>query len=519
MNVGGQKFSDSELKALERIVGPHTFRIVMEQPTFHGNPILDPALIPLATNRRPPSRQAVSAGVAANQPGAGAGQAANAPGQKLDPLALIKKQALDNMRQVAEAQGRLAASGLVSIDTFDQQRKAMEFLNTTGKQKEEQDKKLSKGAVAIRDAFQGVQKSMLITSATMAATIAELHHLAGAASPGLLRAWDGALGVLQAKIGHALLPAIEWTIDAIQSIADWFDSLSDTGKKLAASAVVAVPALVGLTHAGMALVPALQLAQLQLLRKVRAEHAEAAAASEAATAIEAASLRVQAAAAGSAGIGAAGIAGRAGVAAFTVGLIRELQINRAGGGVGERLFGTEAPDAGTGVPSTREMHHASGVLRSTGVESDDARLRFPNMVSPAVRARWLRQLEEKQARGENWFFNSSVGVARVGTEEIAQAAQTLRRFETHGRSESVDEKSWRQGVRHLRATAATVQQEQQPRYSGLADVRKQLQLQVLSQDPFKQQQLKEQRETRAALVKRLDELLRQGRDKGYRLME
>ncbi len=179
-----------------------------------------------------------------------------------NPIQAVQDAALENMRLVAEAEVRLAAAGQTSLATWEKQAAALEFLTSRQKQGQAEEKKLSDNAVTLRKAFSDAQKSALITSATLAASFAELRHLAGAAQPGLVHALDGALQILSAELGSALLPVVMDTTDAILSLAEWFEGLDDTTKKLIAGGVLVVPALTGLGYAITALGPAARLATI-----------------------------------------------------------------------------------------------------------------------------------------------------------------------------------------------------------------------------------------------------------------
>lgn len=497
MNLG-QRLSDEQLQRIEKLLGPHNFQIIVQQPTWNGIPLLNPAQFPLANNRpsaapgqimNPPLAQPAPEKhyVQTRQPGAGA--AAAAPGKALAPFEQIQKAAIDNMKQVAEAQVRLAASGIVSIDTLDQQSKALAFLTGQQKLSEEQTKRLSKDTQVVRDAFMGIQKSMVITSATLAGTFAELKHMAGAAQPGLWKALDGSMQLVTAQLGSALVPEMMSVADSIMDVADWLGNMDEGARRLVAAGVIAIPATVGLGYAMRALAPAAHLAKIGVQGLIAALGPIGG--TLAAIGIMAGGVAGSVAAANyffSQGKSTPEHAGRAGQAVTE----SELHETLSQMTIGNRrsLYGGFMPSAEDAAKKaaamTPEQHQAKAAqARGLAVE-----LRGFNMNEQAASFERLADVLERAA---------SQGVKPIDEE----------------RSEAKQNALTRQ-ARHYNTMITEAQKTQKPHYSGLTDVRKQIQLSILDKSPIEMQLLKIQRDNIPVMVNRLNGIMRQLEDMNRR---
>ncbi len=397
-----------------------------------------------------------------------------------NPFDAVQGQALANMRMVAEAEVRLAAAGQVSLGTWQKQAAALDFLNGRQRERTKEEEKLSKNAKVLQGAFKGIQSSMLTAAATVTGTFMELRHLAGAANPGYLRAFDGALGILQARLGGALIPAFDVVIDTVMDAADWFEGLSAGSKKLVAGGMVAIPAVVGLGSALRALSPVLTLAALatKKLSAAAREHSTIAAFA-------------------TAGGTAAGAAG----AAYAVYQLAQAHSDKYNDAVRQQ-------EAAEGKVTDAEIREARRISRKLGRGDKVTDEQFEKMSEQErrqyfqQRAAFLRPLSER-LRGHWW---ATEGEAK----EPLSAAMTFERAAKEGASvpgeESARKKIQRQSMR-----VSAMQHEQQPRYSALAEARKNTQLQILGKDRYQQEILREQRKHRQEEIHRLDELIREFR--------
>lgn len=370
-------------------------------------------------------------------------------------LADILAGAASNIEMVAEAEARLAAAGKTSLATWEKQARAVEYLTGRMKQQQAEQEKLSRNTNTLRDAMKGAQTSMLAVAATTAATFAELRSMAGHANPGLLRAFDGALGILQARLGGALLPEIDATIDAVMDVADWFANLSDGTKKLIAGGLVAVPAIIGLSAALRALSPVLTLA---------------AAATRQLTA--AAQANVMTSRMAGATLGGLGILG---AAAYFLG-----QNNAPAETSGQKV-------------SEEEAKHATKLAETLGIGG--------SLQDQAARFRHLAKTGQR-----NFFWTNKGYYTRLDEGEAAQTADILERMSTGGVQNS-DEGRARRQIQRQAMRVSAVQMENRPAYSALAQARQQLQIGALGKDRYQLEILKEQRKHREEEIKKLDELL------------
>lgn len=535
---GGKTLSEEEARRLQSILGPHTFRIIVEQPTWHGTPLFDPAQMPLRTNRPAPpnAAQAVTPGsvpvptmpvpsqpiaqrAAPSPTAAGAAAVQQRPASPppvpaspapalarperrtpvvpdvdkllkpedwLAPIEKSMKDARAELDLVAEEFVRLGAAGGVTADNFDQMRKALDYLNGSLKVKEGDDKKQSATAKQLREAFSGVQKSMLLTSATLAGVYAGLHHFAASANPGLVRAMDGAMGLLQARIGGALLPEIDFAIDSVMELADWFSGLNSAAKKLVAGGVIAIPALISLGSAARALSPVLTVATAAMAKMtaVAKDHATAA----------------------HVGIGLGTIAG-AGGAAYAFYQLAQAHSDKYNAAVNEQ-------GAAQGRVTSDEMREARRVSRRLGAHDDVTDEQFEKMGDDERRAYYYQRAavhRDKYARMTGDTLSSLIMTEGEKKEQL-NAAMIFERAAKEGSSIPAEEAE-RKKIQRQSMRVSAVQQENQPRYSPLTEARKQLQLQLFSKNRYEQEILKEQRKHRVEEIRKLDEMIRTFRER------
>lgn len=403
-------------------------------------------------------------------------------------LADILKDAVDNLNMVAEANARLAANGQTSLATWQKQAEAIKYLTDQRDKLSKKEKDAAKETSKFLDAIQGVQKSALVASVTLTGVYTELRHFAAAANPGVFDAMSGATQILSARLGRALLPAMTDAINVVMDAADWFEQLSDTEQNLVAGAAVAVPALIGLASAAHALAPAIRGAGVALawLWKQAKAHPTAAM-----------------------GGGAVGLA-----AGTVIGAYAFHQMVQADN---EKHYQSVREQGGRSGPATAaEIRQARGESRRIGYGDSVNDEQFERM-GDEERRRYFQQraayLHQRAAALRSHFFHTE------GEANQREAAALI--FERAARSgaTTVGEEDWRKRARRQAMLASAVQREQQPRYSPLAAARKQLQLQILGKNPFEQQLLKEQRKARQDVVRKLDEILKEGRQRGYRLFE
>lgn len=144
------------------------------------------------------------------------------------------KDATENMKMVAEAQVALAASGQVSLATFGEQAKALEFLSKGLKEatkltkaQEDATKKLKKeqeGLLAAVKTF-GTQATLAYAAAS-----AGLLSVVRAANPVAFDTFTQSVGLLSAEIGSVFMPIVVHVADMIQDLAYWIEDL-DAGTK------------------------------------------------------------------------------------------------------------------------------------------------------------------------------------------------------------------------------------------------------------------------------------------------
>ncbi len=391
------------------------------------------------------------------------------------PFEQAMRQAAENINMVAEAEVRLAAAGQVSLGTWEKQAHALEHLNGQLDQNQVKIKGETANMKALKQAFTGVQKSALIATATTTGMYLELKHFASAASPGVFRSMEGAVQILTAEIGSALLPVMTDAVDGIMTVADWFESLDDGTKKLVAGGVVAVPALIGFGHAAAALSPVLTLATAAI-RKMNAAAKESAMLSNLVR-----------------------LAGPAGAVAAVAAAL-PLAVNNI-----------STPSEEHGRPTEEEFEWARNLSSHThGISADEW-----NALSPEKRREQAKQDAERlrgiEQRGERNFYTARHGYAYVGEGKAERAADILERFSQTGREgyEGKEEKRLIRRGRNLNMMITEASREQPAKYSPIAEARKQMQLSILNKNPFEQRLLEIQRKNVPKMREELERITRQ----------
>lgn len=398
-------------------------------------------------------------------------------------IADILNDAQANIAMVAEAEARLAAAGKTSLSTWDKQAKAVEYLAGRQKIEEGEEKKLAQNAVTLAKAFQGVQKSIGIAIVANAAFDASLAALSGAASPGLIHAWQGSLELLAAELGSELIPVVMSTTDTILDLVDWFANLDDGTKTLIAGGVLAIPAVIGLGHAAMALGPAAKLAGIgvRFLWTSLGPIGALVAGIGIAAAGAAASVAAYHAALGHATVESASKAGQE---------VNESELNQTVGRLWRRTREVIFGQAGS------QAEHVGQAMNASPEELQEM----------AQRAR------KKAAELRQSFFGEEGKHMASKAEELANL---FDRMATSGAKSSEEERNdaKQQGLmrqaRHYNAMVIEAQRIAKPTYSGLAEARKQLQLQALGKSPIEQQLLQIQRGNIPKMRQRLDRILQQ----------
>lgn len=469
MPISSKRLSEGDFEALGKILGAGPLRIIIEQPTFaSGRPVLDPAQIPAPRERRTP--------VVPEESGL----------RQEDWFAPIQKSMKDaraNLDLVAEEFVRLAAAGQVSYDTFDQQRKALEYLNGRDKENADLDAKMGKNAAAMRDAFTGVQKSMLLTTATLAGTYASLRQLAGEAQPGLWRAMGGAVSILSAEMGSALLPEMMSVADAVLNLSEWFASMDETTRKLIAGGALAIPATIAVGHAIAALGPVANAARIGIAALY-------------------ASL-------GPLGATVAALGVAAGTAAMAV---------QAADYFSSQGKSNPSQQDNAGQPATEaELQTALNLTTKEGVHANAGEHAFDlegHVLAHGESPEGLRE-RARATRARAQEIHDDPFRSNAVAAQMKDAADLFERAADHGftsaETEAKDKKqeALTRQAKHYQAMVTEAQRVQEPRYSGLADARKQLQLNLLKVSPTEQMLRNIQRDNLKVMQARLHGILEQ----------
>lgn len=400
----------------------------------------------------------------------------------------------------AEAQVRLAAAGQVSTGNLGPNMDALRFM--LGQMEKVQKPAANPAGKVNPNDLNGFQKAMRATVETMkdagakvlpqlktalvsfgvaaAATTVGLRKFASAASPGLFQALNTSFDILTAKVGGALLPVIDAAIDLLQDASEWWDTLGDGTKKFIAGSIVAVPVLAALARAVVALGPA---------------------AAAAGGAVKGLSVAMAASPLlAGVGIGAAVIGG--GYAFYQM-----LQQHEQ-----EQYNRLHDQSARTGKVNSAELREANNLRTGFISDSDHKTNDELAAMTEAQRKQYYTQRAAYLRERSGSFFLTE------GEKHQHEAnAMIFERAAKEG-AEAPGEEDWRKKIRRQAARVNAVTREGVAHYSPISDARKQLQLSMLNKNTFEQQLLREQRKHREEEIKRLDELIKQGKNKGYTIV-
>jgi hypothetical protein len=365
----------------------------------------------------------------------------------------LAEKATACLRQQADAQDALneAASKYLSqmgppfTDAVKRLTMAMRQLDAEGV------RKLQEGLGKLKNSAASTVVGLIAAGAAMA----KFSH---AANPQLVGALNTQFQTLQAKIGGSLLPMLSSLMSGVDDLSQGFSSLSETEQKVVAGALVAVPAIRGLTSSITAILPATTKAEIGIKALV-------------------ASLGP---------LGAALAIGGA-LASHSAGgptIEEHNKIATTTGPVSEKEIRDVGIDAGVMSRARIMDEKKRPVLDITKLNKENV-ARLPQKATQTVWEKMTESNEHFEARSaayEAVISRIKGGAPIVSNQVINQEKR----------------------VRDVQKQLGTASREMQPHYSGLADVRKQLQLGVLGKNPYEQEQLKVQRDNREILRKILE---------------
>jgi hypothetical protein len=412
-------------------------------------------------------------------------------------LVALGQQRIDQARAVLSPLAEQLAAVQQIADAAAQreqrEKKIEEELKRQGKQKEKEARDARKGKLDALTA--GVHQA----GAAFVQAEAQAKSFLTAASPGAVKAIDGAMGLLAGTIGQTLVPYVGAAVNAIMEARDWFDGLSDSTKSLVGTTLAAGAAM-GVLVKGISMI---RTAAAPAVAGVKALHA-------ALVALTASPIGATIALIG------------AGLAALGGGLA----LGSKGGLTGTN-FDEKAQDATGKLQKVREH---GGMVRASELET--ANLKPEDFVQALgkdpreVAAKMRREIDDFEkapfeARHRPWW---GLGLVEKGQDPGVRAEQieTFRaladRIEAYGVPLTHEEEKANKRIKRERMVLDTAQREQRPQYNALADARKQIQLAALGMSPFEREQLALQRQAVKYLRKQLERDEKAARDQGLRIV-